>query len=38
MKEKLMTTKNVVLMAMFGALGAVLMVFEVPLPFIAPSF
>lgn len=38
MKEKLLTTKNVVLMAMFGALGAVLMLFEVPLPFVAPSF
>lgn len=38
MKEKLLTTKNVVLMGMFGALGAVLMLFEVPLPFIAPSF
>ena len=25
-------------MAMFGALAAVLMIFEVPLPFIAPSF
>lgn len=38
MKEKLLTTKNVVLMGMFGALGAVLMLFEIPLPFIAPSF
>lgn len=38
MREKLLTTKNVVLMGMFGALGAVLMLFEVPLPFIAPSF
>ncbi len=38
MKEKLLTTKNVVLMAMFGALGAVLMLFEVPLPFVAPGF
>lgn len=38
MKEKLLTTKNVVLMAMFGALGAVLMLFELPLPFVAPSF
>lgn len=38
MREKLFTTKNVVLMGMFGALGAVLMLFEIPLPFIAPSF
>lgn len=39
MKEnKLLTTKNVVLMGMFGALAGVLMVFELPLPFIAPSF
>lgn len=38
MKERLLTTKNVVLMAMFGALGAMLMLFEVPLPFVAPSF
>ncbi|MDO4268771.1 MAG: ECF transporter S component [Eubacteriales bacterium] len=38
MKEKLLTTKNVVLMGMFGALAGVLMVFEVPLPFLAPSF
>ena len=29
-------TKQVVLMGMFGALAAVLMLFEVPLPFIAP--
>ncbi len=38
MKERLFTTKNVVLMGMFSALGAVLMLFEIPLPFIAPSF
>lgn len=39
MKEnRLLTTKNVVLMGMFGALAGVLMIFEVPLPFIAPSF
>ncbi len=39
MKEnKLLSTKNVVLMGMFGALAGVLMVFEIPLPFIAPSF
>lgn len=30
--------KNVVLMGMFGALAAVLMLFEFPLPFIAPPF
>lgn len=34
----LLSARNVTLMAMFGALGAVLMLFEVPLPFIAPSF
>lgn len=38
MREKLLTTKNVVLMGMFSALAAVLMLFEIPLPFIAPSF
>ena len=39
MKEnKLLSTKNVVLMGMFGALAGVLMIFEIPLPFIAPSF
>lgn len=38
MKEKLLTTRNVVLMGMFSALAAVLMLFEIPLPFIAPSF
>ncbi|MCI8515996.1 MAG: ECF transporter S component [Hungatella sp.] len=36
--EKLLNVKNVVLMAMFGAIGAVLMLFEFPLPFIAPPF
>ena len=38
MKEKLLTTKNVVLMGMFGALAGVLMLFEFLLPFLAPSF
>lgn len=38
MREKLLTTKNAVLMGMFAALGAVLMMFEIPLPFVAPSF
>ena len=38
MKEKLLTTKNVVLMGMFGALAGVLMLFEFPLPFLAPTF
>lgn len=39
MKEnKLLTTKNVVLMGMFGALAGVLMLFEIPLLFIAPPF
>ena len=38
MKEKWLTTKNLVLMAMFGASGGVLMLFEFPLVFLAPSF
>lgn len=38
MREKLLTTRNVVFMGMFSALAAVLMLFEFPLPFIAPSF
>lgn len=39
MKErKVFNLKNVVLMGMFGALGAVLMLFEFPIPFIAPPF
>lgn len=38
MNERLLATRNVVLMGMFSALGAVLMLFEIPLPFIAPSF
>ena len=37
-KKKLFNIKNVVLMGMFGAIGGVLMLFEFPLPFIAPSF
>lgn len=36
--KKLFTTKNLVLMAMFSALGAVLMLWELPIPFIAPTF
>lgn len=36
--RKLLDVKNVVLMGMLGAIGAVLMLFEFPLPFIAPSF
>ncbi len=38
MREKLLTTRNIVFMGMFSALAAVLMLFEFPLPFIAPSF
>lgn len=38
MKGTLLTTRNVVFMGMFSALAAVLMLFEFPLPFIAPSF
>lgn len=37
-QDRFYSVKNVTLMAMFGALAAVLMLFEVPLPFIAPSF
>ncbi len=37
-EKKLLSVKHVALMGMFGALGAVLMLFEFPLPFIAPSF
>lgn len=36
--KNLFTTKNLVLMAVFSALGAVLMLFEFPIPVIAPSF
>lgn len=39
MKEnRLLSAKNVVLMGMFGALAGVLMIFEISLLFIAPSF
>ena len=38
MKQKWLTTKNLVLMGMFGALAGVLMMFEFPLAFIAPTF
>ncbi len=37
-EKKLLSVKHVTLMGMFGALGAVLMLFEFPLPFLAPSF
>lgn len=37
-ENRLLSTKNVAVMGMLGALAAVLMLFEVPLPFIAPSF
>ena len=37
-ENKLFTLKHLVLMGMFGALGAVLMLFEFPIPFIAPPF
>lgn len=37
-EKRLLSTKNVAVMGMLGALSAVLMLFEVPLPFIAPSF
>lgn len=37
-ENRLLSTKNIAVMGMLGALAAVLMLFEVPLPFIAPSF
>lgn len=37
-ENSLMSTKNLAVMGMFGALAAVLMLFEIPLPFLAPSF
>ena len=36
--DQLLSVRNVSLIAMFGAIAAVLMVFEIPLPFLAPSF
>lgn len=36
--KKLFDVKNVVLMGMLGAIAGVLMLFEFPLPFLAPSF
>ena len=36
--KKVFTTKNLVLMAMFSALAAVLIWWEFPIPFIAPNF
>ena len=37
-KESLFDIRNLTIMAMMGALAAVLMIFEFPLPFIAPPF
>ncbi len=37
-ENQLLSTRNVAVMGMFGALAAVLMLFEVPLPFLVPSF
>ena len=37
-QEKLFTIRNIAIMAMMSALAAVLMIFEFPLPFIAPPF
>ncbi len=36
--KKIFGTKNLVLMAMFSALAAVLMLWEFPIPFLAPGF
>lgn len=38
MEERTLSIRNVVQIGMFGALAAVLMLFEFPLPFIAPPF
>lgn len=38
MKERTLSIRNVVQIGMFGALAAILMLFEFPLPFIAPPF
>lgn len=39
MKErKLLTTKNIAVIGMLGGVAGVLMIFEIPLPFIAPAF
>lgn len=37
MTKKVLTTKNLTMIAMFSAISAVLMVFEIQLPF-SPSF
>lgn len=37
-RERLLTPKNMVLIAMMAAIAMVLMLIEIPLPFIAPSF
>ena len=37
-QEKLFTVRNIAIMGMLGALAAVVMLFEFPLPFIAPTF
>lgn len=36
--KKILSIRNLVQIGMFGALAAILMLFEFPLPFIAPSF
>lgn len=36
--QKILTTKNIARIAVLGALGAALMMFEIPLTFVAPSF
>ncbi len=37
-ETKLLSTKNVAVIGLLGAMSAVLMLFEIPIPFIAPSF
>ncbi len=37
-KSKLFTTRNLVIMAMLGALATILMIFDFPVLFIAPNF
>lgn len=38
MEKKILSARNVVQIGMFGAIAAVLMLFEFPIPFIAPAF
>lgn len=37
-QEKILTTRKMAMIGMFSAISGILMMFEIPLPFIAPSF